>query len=139
MTNKGQSIWNAYNKLFLSEDIERLRKIIVRYDLFCRTQNLPGDIIECGVFKGVGIFQWLKYLAICDPGSKKKVIGFDFFKHFEEGIEEWEKKSVSQFVEEAKYGGVNPNDLMKIARKMYMEHRFELIKGDACDTIPQYW
>ena len=48
-----KEIWDSYNNLLLSDDISRLRKIFARYELFKKTINIPGDIIECGVFKGV--------------------------------------------------------------------------------------
>ena len=137
-TNDEQYIWDAYNTLFLSDDIERIRKLLVRYEIFRQTLELPGDIIECGVFKGVGLFQWLKDLAIFDPDSKKRIVGFDLFDNFEESLQDWEKKEIDRFVQEANYQGTDPDQLMKIARKMQQEHRLELIKGNACQTIPRY-
>ena len=41
--------------------------------------ELPGDIVEIGVFKGTGIAQLLKLREIFIPASNKKVIGFDLF------------------------------------------------------------
>ena len=85
MVKKNQ-IWNNYNNLIISEDIGRIRKLLIRYDLFKKTSNIPGDIVECGVFKGVGLFLWLKFLKIYLPNSNKKVIGFDMFSHFPKNI-----------------------------------------------------
>ena len=83
--------WDIYNKFLVSEDISRLRKILIRYDLFRKTLNVPGDIVECGVFKGVGLFQWLKLLEIYSSNSNKRVIGFDMFTNFPKNIEDYEK------------------------------------------------
>jgi len=41
--------------------------------------EIPGDIVEVGVFKGTGIAQLLKLREIFIPASNKKVIGFDLF------------------------------------------------------------
>ena len=60
MKNKKVDIWDAYNTLLLDKDLSRLTKILVRYDLFKKVKNLPGDIIECGVFKGSGLMFWLQ-------------------------------------------------------------------------------
>ena len=133
-----QCIWDAYNTLFLSADIERVRKLLVRYEMFRRTLELPGDIIECGVFKGTGLFQWLKFLAIFDPDSKKRVVGFDLFEDFAETLQGWEKKEAQVFVEEAHYQDAFPDELTEIARRMQQDHRLELVKGNACETIPRY-
>ena len=131
-------IWDAYNTLFLSADTERIRKLLVRYEMFRLTLELPGDIIECGVFKGTGLLQWLKFLTIFDPDSKKRVAGFDLFEDYAETVQNWERKEAKSFLQEANYQGANPDDLIMIAQQMHQEHRLELIKGNACETIPRY-
>ena len=79
MKNK---IFEAYNYLIESDDVERLKKLFIRYELFKMSQDIPGDILECGVFKGTGHIFWLKLLKIFDPNSNKKVLGFDTFGDF---------------------------------------------------------
>ena len=71
--------WDLYNGFFLNNDIERLRKFLVREHFFRMSLELPGDIVEVGVFKGTGIAQMLKLREIFIPASNKKVIGFDLF------------------------------------------------------------
>ena len=44
--------WDLYNSFFLCNDIERLRKFLVKVELFKKVLNIPGDIVELGVFKG---------------------------------------------------------------------------------------
>ena len=61
---KNNDIWDIYNSFILSDDIDRLKKILVRFNLYKMTKDLPGDIVECGVFKGVGFTFWLKLLKI---------------------------------------------------------------------------
>ena len=53
-----KNLWESYNQLLLSDDISRIEKILSRYELFKKTINVPGDIIECGVFKGVSFLFW---------------------------------------------------------------------------------
>ena len=36
------------------------------------------------------------------------------------------------------FQGADPDELMRIARQMQQEHRLQLIKGNACETIPRY-
>ena len=67
------------NAFFLMNDIERMRKFLVKNLLFSKIIELPGDIIELGVFKGTGFLQFIKLLEIYLPASNKKVIGFDLF------------------------------------------------------------
>ena len=39
-----------YDKFLGSTGPERLQKIFARYELFKLVQDVPGDIVECGVF-----------------------------------------------------------------------------------------
>ena len=104
-----KKLWDYYNKLLLSQDIERIRKMLIRYSL-----NIPGDIIECGVFKGVGLMYWLKLLRIFAPDSLKKVIGFDTFTSFGKDFLLYEERSAEQLTKESEFEGVNPNDILKL-------------------------
>ena len=80
---KEKKLWDNYNNLILSGDISRLRKMISRYELFKKTINIPGDIIECGVFKGVSFLFWIKCLKIFSQNSDKKVIGLICLQKFQ--------------------------------------------------------
>ena len=39
------------NAFMLSAPVERIGKLITRFELFSQIKNIPGEIIECGVFK----------------------------------------------------------------------------------------
>ncbi len=131
-------IWTCYNGLLISPDIERIRKLLVRHDLFRQALSVPGDVIECGVFKGAGVFYWLKLLAIYAPVAQKKVIGFDTFGAFADSLLDYEKKTAESFVVEADFKGASPSDLMAIAEKAGLGHRLELVAGDVIETAPKY-
>ena len=134
----GRNIWDIYNEFLISDDIGRLRKILIRYDIFRKTINVPGDIVECGVFKGVGLFQWLKLLEIYAPNSNKRVIGFDTFTTFPKNIQNYEKESVKIFYKESNFKGISIKSLEKIAHSFVKKERLELIKGDICKTSLNY-
>lgn len=77
--NTSQEIYDAFNSFIFSNDTKVLAKLIARTNLFNQVRDVPGDIVEAGVFKGSGILTWLKLKKILDPTAFKKVIGFDFF------------------------------------------------------------
>jgi|UniRef100_A0A6C0J1B8 hypothetical protein len=61
------------------------------------TKDLPGDIVECGVFKGSGIFTWYKLIELYAPFEIKKVIGFDYFdQEFVESLSEKDRDGMKQ-------------------------------------------
>ena len=48
-----------------------------------KTINIPGDIVECGVFKGVSFMFWLKCLRIFSANSQKKLLDLICFLVFQ--------------------------------------------------------
>lgn len=143
MTNKSpvpsdDEIWTHYNGLLLSHDTDRVRKLVVRYELFRRAMQVPGDILEFGVFKGVGLMYWLKLLSIFEPAAQRRVVGFDTFGAFADSLLDYERKSAGAFVSEADFQGTEPSDLMALAEAMGEGKRLELVAGDVIETAPQY-
>ena len=127
------NIFKAYNDLIESNNLDRLQKIFTRYDFFKKTMNIPGDIVECGVFKGTGQIYWLKLLRIYDEYSMKKVVGFDTFQSFPKSILKYEKKQAKKFLKESSYKEVSVkdiNDKLKFNKKMFIEAYKEFINLD---------
>jgi len=73
--------YDDFNNFIFSDNISLISKLLVRHEYYLKTVNIPGHIVECGVFKGSGMASWLKMLQIYEPNSPKKVIGFDFFSN----------------------------------------------------------
>jgi hypothetical protein len=135
----GDKIFKAYNYLIESNDLERLKKILARYELFKLSEDIPGDIIECGVFKGTGHIFWLKLLNIFDPNSLKKVIGFDTFGNFPKTTLNFEKKSAKKFQKESKFISKNLfNIINQKIKKAGLDRRSTLVKGDIVQSSKKY-
>ncbi|MFC1983971.1 TylF/MycF/NovP-related O-methyltransferase, partial [Chloroflexota bacterium] len=139
MDEINNAIWDAYNLLLLGPDIERLRKLLVRSDLFRISLDVPGDIVECGVFKGTGLMLWLKLLQIYCPGSIKRVVGFDVFKGFAETSGAFEAGQVEEFIRESRFQGVTIDELYEKMGAVGVDRdKCELIAGDIRKTVSQY-
>ena len=134
-----KNLWESYNQLLLSDDISRIEKILSRYELFKKTINIPGDIVECGVFKGVSFLFWLKCLKIFSPRASKKVIGFDMFSNFpKKNLNEIEKKSASKYIKSSKFKGTDIKNLIKSSNKIFGPNKYSLIKGNIEKTSKKY-
>ena len=133
------AIWDAYNTLLMGPDIERLRKMLARAELFQMTLDVPGDIVECGVFKGAGLMFWLKLLRIHAPGALKRVVGFDMFDAFRGASNEAESKAVSHFVTESAFRGVATESIYELAAAAGAPRsQCELVAGDISETAKAY-
>jgi hypothetical protein len=78
-TNTIQNLYDNFNGFIISDDTRIFNKLITRALIYDKIKDIPGDIVECGVFKGSGIFTFLKLKNMFNSNSCKKVIGFDFF------------------------------------------------------------
>ena len=60
-----------------------LTRFLAHYELYRMIEDLPGNIVECGVYRGVGLFTWAKLLEIFHAGDRtRRVFGFDNFAGF---------------------------------------------------------
>ena len=60
-----------------------LKRFLAHTELFQKTLEVPGDIAELGVFRGLGLMTWANLLeAYCVGDRTKTVYGFDNWKGF---------------------------------------------------------
>jgi hypothetical protein len=60
-----------------------ISKVLTRYKFFEMTRDIPGDIVECGVYKGSGLIAMSNILKLLDPLCiNKTLFGFDTFTGF---------------------------------------------------------
>ena len=82
MKKNNKSVWEAENIFYQKTDISRIGKLIYQYEIFKLIKNLPGDILEFGVFKGNSLIRFLTFRSIIENNYSRKIYGFDTFKNF---------------------------------------------------------
>ena len=136
-----EQILKNYLALIRRRDIPRL---IAHYKIFEKIVNLPGSIVELGVYTGCGLFTWANFLETFCPGDRiRKVIGFDDFKGYN-NFSDKDKTAKSfinenahslqidhTFVEELLELHTNDNLLRGIERAI-------IIKGEITNTVPKF-
>ncbi|ECR2944834.1 dTDP-6-deoxy-L-hexose 3-O-methyltransferase [Campylobacter jejuni] len=125
------------NAFFATCDDKRIGKQIVHYELYKKIINLPGDIVECGIFKGNSFFEFAHYRNILEHQSSRKIIGFDIFDDFPETAYEPDKQKRENFINTADSKSIEYDELTKILFYKNIEN-YKLIKGDICKTIPEF-
>jgi hypothetical protein len=139
-----QSVYDSFNSFIFSEDRNIFNKLCSRFEFYNRTQHLLGDIVECGVFKGSGLFSWLKMLEMNEPNSIKKVIGFDFFNpdFVQELSNKTDKDTMLQVF--TRCVDLNDNDVSlsgietKLKSAKFNEKKYELVAGDISVTTKTF-
>ena len=77
-----QSMYDYETNFHLTANEERMSKLITHYEAFKLSQNIPGEIVECGVFKGASLIRFLTFRDLIEKKDKRKIIGFDAFGKF---------------------------------------------------------
>ena len=121
-----------------------LTPFLYRYEMFKRVLSVQGSVVECGVLFGGGLMAWAQLSAILEPmNHQRRIIGFDTFDGFV-GISEEDEKGTSSFLNKGDYA-VDSYDDLKEGIGLYDANRFlrhiskvELVKGNICQTLPQY-
>lgn len=144
ITHNPQSLYDSFNEFIISEDKRVFNKLIARTLLYDKVKDIAGDIVECGVFKGSGVFTFLKLKRLFNPNSYKKVIGFDFFdtKELLSSIKDnKEKKNMSNLFEyrEFEHEKSFKNILEKKVKECgFDEHEYLLVEGNVIETTKKF-
>lgn len=128
--------WDYENGFYLTSHITRLAKMLAHYELYKTIINLPGHIVECGVYKGASLVRFSTFREILESPYSRKIIGFDAFGKFPEQESAADQKFIERFEGEGGCG-ISIDELKGVfAHKSIVN--YELVKGDVCDSIPEY-
>jgi len=69
--------YETYFNLTMND--ERLGKFLAHYEAMKIAENIPGEIVECGVFKGTSFVRFAIMRQIMGGEKSAKIFGFDVF------------------------------------------------------------
>lgn len=123
-----------------------MSRFLAHYELFKKVIDLPGCIVEFGVYRGSSFFTWAKLMEIfCTGDRKRQVFGFDSFKglgqfHPKDGIEKPElgKSQGAWSAEKVQEEILEMVDIVNADNFIAGNKRCELIVGDLEDTLPKF-
>lgn len=142
--NPKEEIYKSFNEFIFSEDTKLLGKMLHRFEHFLNVKDIPGDIVEIGVFKGSGIASFSKFIEIYCPNSNKKVLGFDIFGTIEADEILNKDSKLDKESMNIVYNRVNVDDLSlesvrsRLLNTKISTDKYELIKGDVETSIPRF-
>jgi hypothetical protein len=126
------------NNFYLGCDKSRLSKLIAHYELFQKSLNVPGEIVECGVFKGAGLSKWIRFREIFCNKMAKKIIGFDTFGKFPETSYDDDIEYRKQFVDSAGDESIGKEQFMDLLRNLNLDTNVSLVEGDIRVSVPEF-
>ncbi|MEK7575006.1 MAG: TylF/MycF/NovP-related O-methyltransferase [Patescibacteria group bacterium] len=125
------------NGFYLTAKPDRLGKLLAHYELYKKVCDLPGAIVECGVFKGASLIRFATFRNLFEAEHSRKVIGFDMYGKFPQTKFENDKKYLKKFIEAAGEESISETELTQIFELKDIKN-FELVKGDINKTVPDY-
>lgn len=124
-----------------------IARFLTHYELFKKITEVPGAIIDLGVYRGASTFTWAKLCEIfCPTDIRKTVYGFDTFEGFTDlSPEDGEENREQDVMRGGYFGGPSvEQDLVLAIEAMnhdrHLNHieRVKLVKGDVLETIPEF-
>lgn len=125
-----------YDEFMAKATPDRVQKILARAELLRMVLDVPGDIVECGVFKGSGIHTWSRLRHIFCPNSEARIVGFDFFEadrnmDFEHDVD-------AECLDEHESGWVSRQQLTDDLKNAGIAGPVDLIAGNVVETTAQF-
>jgi len=126
------------NNFYLSCDITRISKLLAHYELYKLTSEIPGAIVECGVFKGSSLSRFAMFRELFGNPYSKKIIAFDIFGKFPTTQFSQDNKFRNKFIEEAGDESISKEQMFEVLKNKGIEKHIELVEGDITGTVPKY-
>jgi len=126
-----------------------LAKVLYINELYQQILNIPGIIVEFGVWWGSNLAFFNSFRGVYEPYNfTRKVVGFDTFEGYasfspEDGnspyVNEWEKTGTGYAVGE-KYEGYLKEVLDAQEQDNVVSHikKYDIVKGNVIETIGRY-
>ena len=136
MTDDVNAIWQAWHDFHYQCDTARMQKLFARHRLFLEVRDLPGHVVDAGVFKGVSTLLFAHLLKTYAPNGRRKVIGFDTFDAAFADAQGFEKIRAADFMANHEMG--MKTNLEAVIATHELESYCELVAGDIAITLPAY-
>src|SRR5688572_15976938 len=129
--------WDYENGFYLTCETSRMGKFINHLEIYKQILNIPGDILEFGVYKGTSLVRLLTFRNLLENDYSRKIWGFDIFGKFPDSLHlDSDRQFVKRFENAGGYG-ISKNELeIHLTNKGF--RNFELVEGDILQTIPNY-
>lgn len=123
-----------------------MKRFLAHTEFFKMTADIPGDIAELGVFRGMGLFTWANLLEAYSIGDRTKIVwGFDNWEGFTEFSEEDKaneaptKKNIGDYSPKAHYQELlDAIQIFDQDRFIPQKARIKLIKGPIEETAVDF-
>lgn len=126
------------NNFYLSCDITRISKMLAHYELYKMVEEVPGAIVECGVFEGTSLARFAALRELFGNPYSKRIIAFDTFGTFPETKYEDDIRFRQNFIEAAGSESISVTQMTNVLKKKGVHQYITLVEGDIVETVPKH-
>jgi hypothetical protein len=133
-----QAMYDYETNFHLTMNEERLAKFLTHYEAFKISQKTPGEIVECGVFKGTSLLRFGMMRKVFGGDHTSRLIAFDVFNDIYPNTKFKEDKVQRKYwIKTAGSSSISEIQLKKIYKKNKISN-YQIIKGDVVKTVPKF-
>lgn len=129
--------WEYEIGFYLTCEKERIGKFLNQLEIYKQIVDVPGDIVEFGVYKGSSFMRLLAFRDLLEPNSNRKLIGFDVFGKFPKDLK---LESDLDFVQRFENEGGDGMSISELEGHLKNKKaaNCELVPGDIMKTLPEF-
>ena len=129
--------WDYENGFYLTCETNRIGKLLNHLEIYKKIVDLPGVILEFGVYKGTSLVRLMTFRDLLETQGSRKVVGFDIFGKFPDTLEmEADRNFVENFENNGGFG-ISRQELDYLLKNKGFTN-YELIEGNIFDTLPKF-
>ncbi len=133
-----ENVWDFENGFYWFSHKTRLTKMLAHYELYKSIVDIPGDVMELGVYKAASLMRFATFRDALENDYSRKIIGFDAFGAFPTDRLETagDLEFVEKFEAEGGHGLTREGASAVLANKGF--ENIKLVEGNVFDTLPGY-
>lgn len=133
-----QKMYDYETNFHLTMNEDRISKLLTHYEIFKISSDVPGEIVECGVFKGTSLVRFGMMRKLFGGTHSRRLIAFDIFSDKYPNTKYKEDQAQrSYWIKTAGSSSISVSQLKKIFKKNDIKN-YDLIKGDVVKTVPRF-
>lgn len=128
--------WEYENGFYLTSDPSRIGKLLAQFEIYKLITDLPGEVLELGVFKASSLVRLLTFRELLENQYSRRVIGFDSFGQFPPQADALDSAFIRDW--EAEAGAALSREDVAAYLESKRFSNYELVVGDVTETAPAY-
>lgn len=135
---KANEAYDHENAFYWLSEPARIYKLLAHYELYQKILDVPGDILELGVYKGASLIRLATFRQTLENASTRRIVGFDAFGSFPR--DNISLPSDNQFIEDFERTagfGLKVEEIREIFKHKGFQN-IHLVPGNIFHTLDEY-